>query len=390
MIRRWTSGAARRHRQPRAAAGARGPAGPPDVAGRGPGHREPRPRCCRRASTSTRTPRCSRWPAGATRSQQSIADTIDVSRTTMVKVAAALADQGLVERVRNPDDRRSYLLTRTPEGAARRPALATPRRGPRGGADAGLLARRARGAARAAARDPREELAPDTPEPLLESLGFLITRVHLRMHRAFSEALAPLRHRARALRAARPRWRRSGRCRRPRSAGGWASAEPAWCRWSTTSRTRGLVERRRLEWDRRTQVLHLQPGAAEVLARRGRWPRRRWPPAGHLGVREIKRLVLLLQRFVTGDEACRRRSSIRQSGLTRPGGSTSSSDSSATPSPATASISARVSVQGGSAVTGSSSRRTIWTTSAVPPAPSVRGRRRPRGSRSDGCSACSV
>ena len=55
---------------------------------------------------------------GATRSQQSIATTIDVSRTTMVKVAAELADQGLVERVRNPEDRRSYALTRTPEGAA--------------------------------------------------------------------------------------------------------------------------------------------------------------------------------------------------------------------------------------------------------------------------------
>ena len=41
-------------------------------------------------------------------------------------------------------------------------------------------------------------------------------------------------------------------------------------------------------------------------------------------------------------------STIRHSGLTRPGGSTSSSDSSSTPSPATASISARVSVQGGS------------------------------------------
>ena len=82
-------------------------------------------------------------------------------------------------------------------------------------------------------------------------------------------------------------------------------------------------------------------------------------------MREIKRLVLLLQRFVTGDVG--ETTSSRHSGLTRPGGSTSSSDSSSTPSPATASISARVSVQGGSALTGSSSRRTTWTTSAVAP-----------------------
>src|SRR3954469_17050620 len=43
---------------------------------------------------------------GVTRSQQSIAGTIDVSRTTMVRVAADLTEQGLVERVRNPEDRR--------------------------------------------------------------------------------------------------------------------------------------------------------------------------------------------------------------------------------------------------------------------------------------------
>ena len=55
---------------------------------------------------------------GATRSQQALAETISISRTTMVKVAADLAAQGLVERVRNPDDRRSYALTRTAEGAA--------------------------------------------------------------------------------------------------------------------------------------------------------------------------------------------------------------------------------------------------------------------------------
>src|SRR4051794_8227246 len=55
--------------------------------------------------------------AGQARSQQWLADTVAVSRTTMTKVAAQLVDQGLVERVRNEADRRSYLLTRTAEGA---------------------------------------------------------------------------------------------------------------------------------------------------------------------------------------------------------------------------------------------------------------------------------
>ena len=53
---------------------------------------------------------------GTARTQQSIATTIDVSRTTMVKVAAELAEQGLVERVRNPDDRRSLQVWVTPKG----------------------------------------------------------------------------------------------------------------------------------------------------------------------------------------------------------------------------------------------------------------------------------
>ncbi len=59
---------------------------------------------------------------GTPRSQQSLADSIAVSRTTMVRVAAELAEQGLVERVRNPADRRSYALTRTraAAGAVRR------------------------------------------------------------------------------------------------------------------------------------------------------------------------------------------------------------------------------------------------------------------------------
>ena len=65
---------------------------------------------------------------------------------------------------------------------------------------------------------------------------------------------------------------------------------------------RGLVERRRLEWDRRTQVLHLRPGAADVLKQaRARGEEAMAERLGSLGVRETKRLVLLLQRFVTGE-----------------------------------------------------------------------------------------
>ena len=49
-------------------------------------------------------------------SQQSLARMIAVSGTTMTSVAELLQRDGLVARVRNPADRRSYSLTRTPAG----------------------------------------------------------------------------------------------------------------------------------------------------------------------------------------------------------------------------------------------------------------------------------
>ena len=139
---------------------------------------------------------------GVTRSQQSLAQTISVSRTTMVRVAADLAAQGLVTRVRNPDDRRSYALTRTPEGAA------AARRWRRHAEDledsitAGFTLEDREELRTLLLRVAEAELAPDVPEPLRESIGFLVTRIHSRMHREYMAALEPLRHRAARLRGA--------------------------------------------------------------------------------------------------------------------------------------------------------------------------------------------
>ena len=51
-------------------------------------------------------------------SQQSLANMCGVSGTTMTSVAESLQRDGLVERIRNPADRRSYALTRTTAGRA--------------------------------------------------------------------------------------------------------------------------------------------------------------------------------------------------------------------------------------------------------------------------------
>jgi DNA-binding MarR family transcriptional regulator len=238
---------------------------------------------------------------GATRSQQSIADTIDVSRTTMVKVAGALAEQGLVGRVRNPDDRRSYLLSRTPEGAA------AARRWRRHAED---LEEALTPSFSVFEREELRrlllgildgELAPDTPEPLLESLGFLITRAHLRMHRAFAEALAPL--------AIMPS--HFGLLTTLATLGPVPQAEvsrrlgvsgASIVQMVDDLEERGLLERKRLEWDRRTQVLHLRPGAADVLEQAGQLAEQTLATRlGTLDQKETRRLVLLLQRFVTGE-----------------------------------------------------------------------------------------
>ena len=238
---------------------------------------------------------------GATRSQQSIANTIDVSRTTMVKVAGELADQGLVERVRNPDDRRSYLLTRTPEGAA------AARRWRRHAED--LEESLTPGFSLGEREELRRlllgmlsgELAPDTPEPLLESLGFLITRVHLRMHRSFSEMLAPLGIvpaqfgllTALATLGPVPQAEVSRRL-------GISGASVV--QLVDQLEERGLVERRRLDSDRRTQVLHLRRGASDLLQQARTLSEETVATRlGSLGVAETKRLVPLLQRFVTGE-----------------------------------------------------------------------------------------
>jgi DNA-binding MarR family transcriptional regulator len=237
---------------------------------------------------------------GATRSQQSLADTIAVSRTTMVKVAAQLAEQGLVERVRNPDDRRSYALTRTAEGAA------AARRWRRHAEDLedsltkGFSLEEREALRRLLLRILDGELSPDTPEPLLESLGFLITRAHARMHRSFSAALEPFgiipAHFGLLTTLVELGPVPQAEIGRQLGISGASIVQLV-----DGLEARGLVERRRLETDRRTQVVHLLPEArtvrdrAEALALANLEER-----LGKLDAQQTEELVGLLRRFVTG------------------------------------------------------------------------------------------
>ncbi|HET9421233.1 MAG TPA: MarR family transcriptional regulator [Nocardioides sp.] len=238
---------------------------------------------------------------GTPRSQQSLADSIAVSRTTMVRVAAELAEQGLVERVRNPTDRRSYALTRTRAAAAAvrrwRPHIAR--------LEASVV-RPFTPAERDELRELllatiREDLVTGAPAPLLDSVGFLLTRTHFRMHREFGAALAPLRIEPRhfgvltALQA-------TGPVPQSEVARALGVSGASVVQMVDDLEHLGLVERRRLPTDRRTQVLHVLPDGQRALVQAREIAA---PLVGSrldpLNKKQTDRLVVLLVRLVTAE-----------------------------------------------------------------------------------------
>lgn len=235
---------------------------------------------------------------GVTRSQQSLSQTISVSRTTMVRVAADLSDQGLVARVRNLDDRRSYALTRTAQGAA------AARRWRRHAEDvedsitAGFTLEEREELRTLLLRVAEVDLAPDVPEPLRESIGFLITRVHTRMHREFMAALEPLRIEPRDF-GALTALQAMGPVSQAQLARHLGVSGASMVQIVDDLEKRGLLERRRLPTDRRTQVLHPLPEVPAVLAAAAGVAGELTDAIfGGLSRARMKRLVVLLQRLV--------------------------------------------------------------------------------------------
>jgi DNA-binding MarR family transcriptional regulator len=236
--------------------------------------------------------------AGEARSQQWLADTVSVSRTTMTKIANALAEEGLVERVRNPADRRSYALTRTPAGARAAREWQRHAQNLEAQISAGFTAAEREELRDLLQRIARPGLSADTPGALLDSIGFLVTRMHARIQSEVSAAVRDL--------GIEPR--HIGSLIVLRAAGPIPQAELA--RYLGVSgasiveivdhlERRGLVERRRLETDRRAQLVHLLPAATELVPEA---KRRGLAASGRLlaplSAPERRRLVELLARFV--------------------------------------------------------------------------------------------
>ena len=232
-------------------------------------------------------------------SQQGLARLTGVSGTTMTAVAETLQADGLVERVRNPGDRRSYALTRTPAGRS-----ALRRWAPH--------VRRLEARLTSALSDAQvtrlqqlltvlvgDQLDVRTPPPLRESTGFLLSRAHQRVHREFLIALGPLdiepRHYGtlRALTVGGPMTQGD--------LGQLLDVSPATVVQIVDHlERRDLVARERDTVDRRAYRLRLQPGAARVVKRAGAIATavlddRLGGPTG----RDRNDLVTLLRLFVT-------------------------------------------------------------------------------------------
>lgn len=232
-------------------------------------------------------------------SQQELADTVGISRTTMTRVAAALVEQGLVERVRNPHDRRSYALTPTDAGAHAVRVWGERAEPVQEALVATFTAQERRDLAGLLRLVAQDEAADGPDAPRAEDIGFLIGRAHTRLHRHALAALAPLDLEPRLF----------GTLTVLAATGPVAQAEVARLlglsgasivQIADDLEERGLVERRRDPADRRTQLLHLSAQApARIEAARTVAVSTMSGLLAALSPDEVDRLVALLLRFVT-------------------------------------------------------------------------------------------
>jgi DNA-binding MarR family transcriptional regulator len=124
-------------------------------------------------------------------SQQRLAERLHVNRTLMVAVADTLEHRGLLERRRDPSDRRSYSLYLTDAGAVELERL----HGEIERVDRGMTERLTDGERARLNALLRKLLgieSGDMPAPLADRSGFLLTRAHFSGRERANELLRPL------------------------------------------------------------------------------------------------------------------------------------------------------------------------------------------------------
>jgi DNA-binding MarR family transcriptional regulator len=233
-------------------------------------------------------------------SQRSLSKLIGVSGTTLTSVALTLERDGLVQRVRNPADRRSYSLTRTATGrtAVRRWAPHVERFEEQ--LTAALTAEDAARLREVLTEVIQGQLDERTPEALLHSTGFLVSQAHQQAHREFASALAPL--------GIEPRHFGTLRALRivgPATQGELATlldVSPATVVQIADHLERsGLLTRQRDTSDRRVQRLHVTAEAVDVIEKATTLSSRLFEDRlDGPGSRDRQDLIRLLRLLVSG------------------------------------------------------------------------------------------
>ena len=122
------------------------------------------------------------------RSQHDLSELLWVNRTIMVKLIDALESEGLVERRRNPADRRSYALELTAAGERARAQLAAAA----DRAEEGLTAPLAEREAQALRAFLTSIAATELPEGLANRISFLLSPAHHRLRERVAARLNAL------------------------------------------------------------------------------------------------------------------------------------------------------------------------------------------------------
>jgi DNA-binding MarR family transcriptional regulator len=193
-------------------------------------------------------------------SQQQLAKGLDVNRTAMVKLIDRLEARGLVERVRNPADRRAYALHATQAGLASMTEML-----PRMAAVEAELTERLSADEHARLNELLLPLIDPPPPALANRTGFLLARAHHRFHERADEVLKPygvlVREFGTLTRLV------GGRTSQRELADRLEVSEPVVVELVDAMEAKGLVERRRDTEDRRLNALHVTRGGRDVLER---------------------------------------------------------------------------------------------------------------------------
>ena len=235
---------------------------------------------------------------GEPRSQQALAEATAVSRTTAGTVARDLVAQGLVERVRDPADRRSWLLTRTAAGGGAVRRWATHLDATTVALTAGLSDPEHAELTALLARVTDPLLAATVPAELRSSVGFLIVRLHEHQHRELVDALAPTGLEPRHLGSLVALFA-TGPVAQTDLARHLAISPARVVQLVDDLEARGLLERRAAPGDRRTHLLHVTADAAQALtALTGAADAVLDRALNGLATSERERLRLLLEKLV--------------------------------------------------------------------------------------------